>query len=407
MTNDLTIADVLSRNVSVDWYEAVAVVRDVGERLTASPALSGKTPELDDVRLTPSGRVEVQNGTRSDDPVRRLAQLLQALVSQSDAPVQLRLLISQATAPTPTFKSVQEFTDALAYFERPQRDVILSRLYSRAEARPSTEPVAAAPTLDVLAPLPESQTQAAPKPRKNAPRKHWKLAAAAALVLIASGAAVQFARTRGIAGETRARLAVAAGRASERIGGAVLSGASNVTELLGLGRVVPSDQPASAPPASPVPAPRHITHFAPTLHAQSVPFSAFDLEPVSAATESSANAGTTGNDSPPAADAASHLEPASLDETTYDISSEGVTPPVAIRPRLPRELPPSMDRDSLSQIDLVVDVDGTVESVKLHANDPTVLETMFLSVAKAWQFEPALRNGMPVKYRKTIWVLNP
>jgi hypothetical protein len=29
---------------------------------------------------------------------------------------------------------------------------------------------------------------------------------------------------------------------------------------------------------------------------------------------------------------------------------------------------------------------------------------MFLSVAKAWQFQPALKDGVPVRYRKTIWI---
>jgi hypothetical protein len=33
-----------------------------------------------------------------------------------------------------------------------------------------------------------------------------------------------------------------------------------------------------------------------------------------------------------------------------------------------------------------------------------VNEGLFVSVAKAWSFQPALKDGVPVKYRKTIWI---
>src|ERR1043166_5284749 len=128
--NGLTIGEIVSRSVAVEWYEAVAVVRDAADRLIPPPARAGKAPDLDEVRLTPAGAIEVLGSSRTDEPVRRVAQLLQALVTPADAPVQLRLLISQATAPTPTFKSISEFSDALAYFERPQRALILGRLYT-------------------------------------------------------------------------------------------------------------------------------------------------------------------------------------------------------------------------------------------------------------------------------------
>jgi len=403
--NGLTIGEIVSRSVAVEWYEAVAVVRDAADRLIATPALAGKAPDLDEVRLTPAGAIEVLGSSRTDEPVRRVAQLLQALVTPADAPVQLRLLISQATAPTPTFKSISEFSDALAYFERPQRALILGRLYTRAADAPlATEPLT--PTLDMLAPLPASSQAPPAKARNKSYRRHWRLAAAAVLVAIGSGAAVQYVRMRGIARGTRERLTVTAAHVSNRIGGAVLSGASSVTDLLGLGRVVPGDRPASAPTAPPAPAIRRAKHVA-AVRAQSVPVLAFDLEPGAGLPRTVANAATTGNETTSAADAVPHLEPVALDDATYDVNSEGVVPPVAIRPELPRQLPPSTNADNLSRIELLVDVDGTVASVKLRAHAPTVLDTMLLSAVKAWQFEPALKDGARVKYRKTIWILNP
>ena len=51
--------------------------------------------------------------------------------------------------------------------------------------------------------------------------------------------------------------------------------------------------------------------------------------------------------------------------------------------------------------------DGTVESAKLLGPPRTVNDGLFLSVAKAWLFQPALKDGVPVRYRKTIWVASP
>jgi hypothetical protein len=31
---------------------------------------------------------------------------------------------------------------------------------------------------------------------------------------------------------------------------------------------------------------------------------------------------------------------------------------------------------------------------------------MFLSAANAWQFHPALKDGRPVRFRKTLWIVS-
>jgi hypothetical protein len=89
---------------------------------------------------------------------------------------------------------------------------------------------------------------------------------------------------------------------------------------------------------------------------------------------------------------------------TYSPQSEGVTPPVAVRPQLPSELPSSLRPEQLYRVELIVSEDGTVDSVKLLGMPHTVHDFMFLSAAKAWQFQPALKDGVPVRYRKTVWI---
>src|SRR5262249_24095922 len=90
----------------------------------------------------------------------------------------------------------------------------------------------------------------------------------------------------------------------------------------------------------------------------------------------------------------------------FSLDSEGVSPPEGVRPQLPRELPPGVKPEQLCRVDLIVSETGTVESVKLVGAPRSVHDSMFLSAAKAWRFHPALKDGRPVRFRKTVWMLS-
>lgn len=54
-------------------------------------------------------------------------------------------------------------------------------------------------------------------------------------------------------------------------------------------------------------------------------------------------------------------------------------------------------------LELLIDAQGAVEQVRLHARQLAPGQTLYrhrmlLAAAKAWQFEPARRNGEPVRY---------
>ena len=138
MNDLLTLSDVLGRNISVEWHEGVALVRGVAERLLESSSGVPVVPELHQVQISAAGRIDVIGGTMSSEAVRRLGQLLQATLGHSEPPVQLRLIIAQATAPTPAFASIREYDEALAYFERPGRSAVLQALHARAAAAPAS-----------------------------------------------------------------------------------------------------------------------------------------------------------------------------------------------------------------------------------------------------------------------------
>ena len=134
-TNEpVTVAYLLTRQVSLAWHEAVAIVLEVAEVFERS----GKSavPRTENVGMMPSGSVEFRRGrTQSGDAVSALARMLSNLLPR-DRPTQLRLLVSTAGPDSAAYKSVKEFTEALTYFERPGRRNILSEVYQRALGTP-------------------------------------------------------------------------------------------------------------------------------------------------------------------------------------------------------------------------------------------------------------------------------
>jgi hypothetical protein len=138
------------------------------------------------------------------------------------------------------------------------------------------------------------------------------------------------------------------------------------------------------------------------LSARLAPFAAFDLEPVVGPTSPGPDALTEAPAMPNGPSGADDAE--GDDPAIYSPRSEGVFSPIALRPQLPRELPPNVNRSDLRLIELVISPLGTVESVKLIGVPRNVHDSMLLSAAKAWVFRPAVKNGVPVRYRKTVSV---
>ena len=58
MAAGVTLAKVLAAQVAVEWYEAVAIVREVCERVS-DPKWAGRVPELNQVHLSPNGYLDI------------------------------------------------------------------------------------------------------------------------------------------------------------------------------------------------------------------------------------------------------------------------------------------------------------------------------------------------------------
>jgi len=404
----MTLSEILGRGVSMEWCEGVALVRAVVTRLPETSGDSVVLPELRQIEITEGGDVRVSGGARTSEPVRRLGQLLQATLGNTDVPVQLRLAIMQATAPTPAFASIRDFDEALTYFERPGRERILKDLHARAAAAAPIQEATPTPTLDAVAPLPSAEPPKTAKRRAPArlrPR-HALVVAGAATALLVAATAASYARRGGAAAGSRDLSAIAR-HASDAVGATALAGLSAVTERTGLGRLVAADPVNAEAPAVPPPPAAKVSRVrrpAPNRRVDSPAPSivVFDLDPpksdavlIAYADEASVPPGST------------PTEAVERNENLlFSPESDGVSPPVGVRPQLPRELPPDVQPEQLSRVELIVSEDGTVESVKLLGAPRSVHDSMLLSAVKAWQFHPAVKDGHPVRYRKTVWFVS-
>ena len=129
-------------------------------------------PVASQVVLYAEGAV-VALATSDQHPVRGAAQLLTSLLAE-DVPVRVRLMLSQATGTDVGYATLKEFSDALAYFERPDAKLLLCALHARALAAPSRGGADSVPSPSrqraCIAPSPEQ------RPREGKRRRKWAIA---------------------------------------------------------------------------------------------------------------------------------------------------------------------------------------------------------------------------------------
>jgi len=325
--------------------------------------------------------------------------------------VQLRLVVAQATSPEPTFGSIGDYSEALAYFERPDRPSVLRSLYEKAESV-SVSGLEEASTLDAIAPLQSVQPETNRIGSKSSvhhrgPSLRAVLGIAAVVMVVA---AITVYSQFSAATPLRTEVSALAVKTSDAVGTTLVKGISAVSESVGLGRLVPAQGSGAPAPAKPP------VQSAPPKHAESrirktagpttallptQPFKVFDLAPpfeLSApGTVIATEVAISSPESSPAGTAGS--------QRVYSADDPTVTAPIGVRPQLPHVLPNDVRKEQLSQIELVVLADGTVGSVKLLGTRRGVLDAMLLSAAKAWTFKPAEKDGRPVAYRKTVWLV--
>jgi hypothetical protein len=90
----------------------------------------------------------------------------------------------------------------------------------------------------------------------------------------------------------------------------------------------------------------------------------------------------------------------------YSSTDPDVVPPHSVYPKLPSDRP-GVPTDGRTVVDLLISADGRVEHVRLRTPPKTVHEFMLVSAAKAWQFDPAMINGRPVRFLHSVAITSP
>jgi TonB family protein len=94
----------------------------------------------------------------------------------------------------------------------------------------------------------------------------------------------------------------------------------------------------------------------------------------------------------------------------YSTADLDVKPPTGIDQPLPRWTPSAMFASQTLNgvLEVVVNEKGLVESAGLLQGTGTPYDAQLVAAARGWHFRPAVRGGIPVKYRKSVgFVLQP
>jgi hypothetical protein len=84
----------------------------------------------------------------------------------------------------------------------------------------------------------------------------------------------------------------------------------------------------------------------------------------------------------------------------YSKGDDGVTPARLLTTTSTAGL--SMDATDVNTMELVINKLGRVEQVRLAGQAKRMTDMLLLSGAKLWKFEPATKDGQPVRYRTTV-----
>jgi hypothetical protein len=421
----MRLDELLGRDLTIRWFEGVALIQAVCRQLVGHEGRDDAFPTAAEIVLAEDGTV-VHLHPSGHTAVRTAAQLLGRMLSD-DVPVRLRLIVAQATGTDTAYPTLKEFSGALAYFERPDGAQVLRALYERAMVAPvrtaANEAGDAAPLIN-----PEEEIEARAR-SKTRLRLVVGAAVTAACVLAGwfgasavdytrvSAAFTSFAsgagsRTSRAPSPARARKPL--GTVAEREPASANSRPSAPARDHSSKALTPSKprtdierttNRATAATTKPRPEPVPVAAVLPLYTKGTTLISpATDYRPVfgEAIEVKASEAGAVG----PATTASLPAPAEAFVAKIYSRADGGVTPPRSVYPKLPSDAF-SEEPDNRTVLELVIGTNGLVERAILRSIPRDIHEFMLVSAAKAWIFEPATIEGLPVRYRHRVRISLP
>ncbi len=405
----VSLADLIAGG-RLEWYEAVAIAQSLCKAIFESADYNGpSTVDAANVFLGSGGSVMAVPGLQSPaTAVPRVAKILGDLLPDFHRRSTFHEVLSAATSSPPAYASLEEFSNALAAFERPNRAEIIRGVHQRWRTSAASPVPAHSGTLDRLTPQTTTATVAtpfAPKATPAAPkqaavpkstRPRLKLSTPQASALAGIVAIIVGFVVWGVRAGQRTAIPVAPDASQATDGTSDANGTQSVGSkptAVPAPRVAPvnpaaSKQSAGQRPSTPTPVARSATGTTPTV---------ITRPPDSTATAASG----AGDDSP-------SVPPTVADSRIYSTQDLDVVPPIVNRPQQLWRMSGGAQTAPPVSVMVVVNERGTVESAQAmqpqnNLGDAMAV-TMSLSAVKTWHFSPALRNGVPVKYRQIVSV---
>ena len=394
MQNQFRLDDLLARDVVPQWFEGVAVVQLVCRQLRVEAGAASGFPHPENILIAPGGSVTITGGS-DGKPVAAAAHVL-GLMLGYDVPVRLRLSISQATATDSGFANLTEFSEALAYFERPNPESIVEAFRQRAMIATRREITPRVQT--DAAPVIEKQPAPLPQPRRRR---------VSALAVIAAGGAVLACAAVWLIDNGGTGLLTPKVMPAETAEGTPATGQLTPKRTTAAAAERQAERVSRTAPTSgrmePVP-PRSVRAPAPDVQvvATTLSYGYPTLSPGSNFATYVSNLPTTIPGEFVTAHDVVAVEPTEVaSDRIYSQADEQVTFPLSVYPKFPTDTPvgPGAGRTTL---ELTIAANGLVERVRMLTAPRNIHEFMLLSAAKAWRFEPARIGSRPVRFRQRI-----
>jgi hypothetical protein len=429
----VSLHDLRSPGVAMEWHEAVAVAAALASILVDAQAsgADASCPHPEDAALLATGTLQV-TGPRQigATPAQGVALVLGQFLESTPCPEELRELVErfENDAAEPMDDGAAAILARLTFFERPGRTEVLAALAARAagsldqaalddglEALTQRTRLAAAEPPprrlgDLLTGAPPPPDGAGPAPARDGwasapPARRWLLPAGFALLAFvvtaslaswwlapapdpAVGERVEEDLPIEGAGPPGARPGVGSGgEASARRGGNPPESARSLDTPPAGAPATATRRPTAAAPAADnrVPAARPPAGSGASRATRDVEIVVAERDGKVVARAPAVSAAAAGGRVFTAADAR-------------------VTPAILIRPHLPAQPPAGVPEEQIGTLEFVVGESGAVEHVRLISPANRFHERMLVAAAKTWQFQPATRDGRPVRYRTRIRV---
>jgi len=400
------VSDVLARGIPIRWDEAVALLQEIVETITAGGGDEAPMPALEDVLIDEQGGVRVSATRRGERGPVAAGRALHALLATADIPLPLRLFVTQANAPE-THKTLKAFAEALAYFGKPGRADLIRAICERYRSTAPAASTVSAPGRPTTPPLPPNPARGDQvlEQRRTAPQ--WLMPAAVAVCVASLAAVIWFGMLGG--GASSAAVSAVAEATDATAEATPTSKDASTSQKNGKRPgpkgTVAQRSPAPTTGARPQSTPGDRAPRRDVVRESSA--SLFDPSTVRATDALEAQARETTKATVPLIPASREyvIAPRENEATTiYSAADADVQPPVMMYPSLPPTVFVARNADVtvINRMELVIAPDGTVERVRLVNGPQRMPDMMLLSGAKLWKFSPATRNGEAVRYRTTV-----